>query len=87
MVSLILRIGFPLRKIEKCQEQGVILSDGLGQVRLREWQKLKSIYDIHNQEWRVLRKHVDGEVFSCPHFKIYGKEVLEVGGIREHFVL
>ena len=87
MVSLILCTGLPLGKIEKCQERGVILSDGLGQVRLREWQKLKSIYDIHNQEWRVLRKHVDGEVFSYLHPLIYRKEFLEVGDIGEHFVL
>ena len=75
MVRLILSKCFPLGKMEKCQEQGVILSDGLGQVGLREWQKLKSIYDICNQEWRVSRKHVDAEVF------------LEVGGVTEHFVL
>ena len=87
MVSLILSTGFPLGKIKKHQERAVSLSDGLGQVRLREWQKLKSIYDIHNQEWRVSRKHVDGEVFSYPYPKIYGKEFLEVGDVEEHFVL
>ena len=87
MVSLILSTGFPLGKIKRHQEQGVILSDGLGQVRLREWQKLKSIYDIPNQEWRVLRKHVDGEVLSYPHPKMYRKEFLEVGDVKEHFVL
>ena len=36
MVSLILIIGFPLGKIERRRERGVILSDGLDQVRLRE---------------------------------------------------
>ena len=73
MVNLILYKGFPLGRIERHLERRVSLSDGLGQVGL-EWQKLKSIYDIRNQEWRVSRKHVDGEAFSYPHPKIYGKE-------------
>ena len=73
MVILILRTGFPMGKIEKRQEQGVMLSDGLGQVRLREWQKLKSIYDIHNQEWRVLRKHVDEKCFPIHTPRYMGK--------------
>ena len=55
------------------KSKSVSLSNGCGQVSLREWQKLKSIYDTRNQEWRVLRKHVDGEVFSYSHLKIYRK--------------
>ena len=74
-------------RLGKREKRVISLSDGLGQVRLREWQKLKSIYGIRNQEWRVSRKPVDGEVFTYPHPKIYGKEFLKVGNVEEHFVL
>ena len=47
---------------------------------LVECQKLTSIYDIRNQEWRVLRKYVGGEVFFDPHHKIYEKEFLKSEG-------
>ena len=53
---------------------------------LRAWQKLKSIYDIRNQGWRLSRQHMNGEVFSYLHHKIYGKEFLEVEVVEEHFV-
>ena len=47
---------------------------------------LKSLWNS-DQEWRVSRKHVNGEVFSYPQPKIYGKVFLKVEDVEEHFVL